>query len=314
MKRITRKAASAASPSILATPLRPLDDIAGKRVPEGLPPVIDAHVHFFPDGLFAVVWDWFEQFGWPVRYRMRSEQMATFLFDRGVRRVVGLHYAHKPGMAGELNRFMADLCRRHKLICGMATVFPGEPDAVSILEQAFADGLKGVKLHSHVQCFEMLSDAMDDIYRTCIANGKPLIMHVGREPKSPAYPCDPYELCRADILEEVVRSYPRLKVCVPHLGADEFEAYAELIVRYDNLWLDTSMMLANYFPATPEPNLQAMRWDRIMYGSDFPNLPYAWDRELNRLWQASLPEALLTHILEHNAIEFYNLEEHSAGV
>jgi predicted TIM-barrel fold metal-dependent hydrolase len=27
--------------------------------------------------------------------------------------------------------------------------------------------------------------------------------------------------------------------------------------------------------------------DRLLYGTDFPNLPYAWDRELSRL--AALP-------------------------
>lgn len=293
----------------LATPLPAIDDIEGSKIPDGFPPVIDAHVHFFPDRLFAQVWDWFQQFGWPVRYRLGSQQLAKFLLARGVSRIVGLHYAHKPGIAWELNRFMAELCQSNDRICGMATVYPGEPDAHVILKQAFKIGLKGVKLHSHVQCFHMLSEAMDEVYQTCIMYAKPLIMHVGREPKSPAYPCDPYELCRSDLLEDVLRSYPQLKVCVPHLGADEFDAYARLIKCYDNLWLDTTMMLADYFPATPAPDLRTMRWDRVMYGSDFPNLPYAWDRELNRLHQLKLPDSLLVKLLGQNAAEFYGIED-----
>jgi len=35
----------------------------------------------------------------------------------------------------------------------MATVFPGEKNAANILADAFKNGLRGVKLHSHVQCF-----------------------------------------------------------------------------------------------------------------------------------------------------------------
>ncbi|MFC1505159.1 amidohydrolase family protein [Thermodesulfobacteriota bacterium] len=293
----------------LAAPLPALDDIEGSKVPDGLPPVVDAHVHFFPDGLFALVWDWFQQFGWPVRYRMGSDQLAAFLLARGISRIVGLHYSHKPGIARELNRFMAELCQRNDRICGLATVYPGEPNAHLVLEEAFHRGLKGVKLHSHVQCFHMLSEAMDEIYQACVSHDSPLIMHVGREPKSPAYPCDPYELCRADLLEEVIRSYPQLNVCVPHLGADEFDTYATLIERYDNLWLDTTMMLADYFPETRPPDLRTMRWDRIMYGSDFPNLPYAWDRELKQLHRSKFPESLLERVLGQNAVEFYGIEE-----
>jgi hypothetical protein len=70
---------------------------------------------------------------------------------------------------------------------------------------------------------------MDEIYKVCSAHRKPLIMHVGREPKSPAYPCDPYELCRADKLERVLIEYPQLSVCVPDLGADDFESYGRMI-------------------------------------------------------------------------------------
>jgi uncharacterized protein len=46
----------------------------------------------------------------------------------------------------------------------------------------------------------------------------------------------------------VLRDHPRLRLCVPHLGADEFGAYERLVTRYDNLWLDTTMAVADYFP------------------------------------------------------------------
>ncbi len=73
-------------------------------------------------------------------------------------------------------------------------------------------------------------------------------MHVGREPKSTAYRCDPYQLCSAERLEPIVIGFPNLKICVPHLGFDEISAYREMIEKYDNLWLDTSMAITDYFP------------------------------------------------------------------
>jgi uncharacterized protein len=199
--------------------------------------------------------------------------------------------------------------RVYPQITGTATVFPGEQDAIAILEEAFGMGLIGVKLHAHVQGFSMDSSGMHDIYQTCVKNGQPLVMHVGREPKSPvfSYPRDPYLLCSAKALEEVIRNYPKLRVCVPHMGADEYTDYRRLIEQYDNLWLDNAMILADYFPGQDVPHLSEMRCDRIMYGTDFPHLPYAWDRELKRLYELDLPDDSLAMILSENATKFFSV-------
>jgi predicted TIM-barrel fold metal-dependent hydrolase len=293
---------------LLQTPLPALDDRENEKIPDALPAVIDAHVHLFPDKLFASVWQWFDKFGWPIRYRMRSPDVIEFLLSKGVSRIVGLHYAHRPGVARELNRYMAELCRSFPQLTAMATVFPGEETASQILAEAFDLGLSGVKLHCHVQCFEMLGAGMHEIYRCCQESDKPLIMHVGREPKSPAYSCDPYALCSADKLEQVIKTYPDLRVCVPHLGADEFDPYRRLLDHYDNLWLDTTMTLADYLPFDNVPDLSKMRTDRLIFGSDFPNLPYAWDRELQRIAGLNLSQERLIKLLAKNAIEFYSIK------
>ncbi len=295
------------SAGLLKAPLPKLDDVEGEKVPSNLPLIVDAHVHIFPDEIFASVWQWFDKYGWPIRYKMKASEVIEFLFSKGVSYIVALHYAHKPGVARMLNAYMAEICSRCPRVIGMATVFPGERDAAGILEEGFKQGLSGVKLHAHVQCFEIESEAMQEVYRVCIHNNKPLIMHVGREPKSPAYPCDPYDICSADRLERVLRTHPDLKVCVPHLGADEFDDYQRMTEAYDNLWLDTTMTLAQYLSDDWSPNLSAFRPDRIMYGSDFPNLPYAWDRELKRLCSMDLQVDSLAMILGKNAAEFYSI-------
>ena len=293
--------------ALLQSPLPALNDREGYHVPDSLPEVIDAHVHLFPDKLFASIWQWFEKHGWPIRYQLSAPEIIEFLLSRGVSRIVGLHYAHRPGVAEELNAFMLKLCRSFAPLTGMATIFPGEKNARRILTDAFDNGLSGVKLHCHVQCFDMLSPAMDAVYETCVQNNKPLIMHVGREPKSPAYPCDPYKLCSAEKLAHVIRTHPSLRVCVPHLGADEFESYSRLIETYDNLWLDTTMALADYLPFDDIPNLADLRADRIIFGSDFPSLPYAWDRELQRIANLNLAQERLSKMLAQNAAEFYSI-------
>jgi catechol 2,3-dioxygenase-like lactoylglutathione lyase family enzyme len=49
-------------------------------------------------------------------------------------------------------------------VTGMATVFPGENNAEHILQTAFDSGLGGLKLHAHVQCFDMNADYMNCLY------------------------------------------------------------------------------------------------------------------------------------------------------
>src|SRR5262249_38087646 len=151
------------------------------------PEVVDAHVHLFPDGVFAALWRWFDAYAWPVRYRFTTPEVISFLLSRGVSRLVALHYAHKPGMARALNAYMAEVCRREPRVTGLATVSPGEPSAGAILRDAFASGLSGVKLHCHVQCFSPDDDAMREVYEACVEADKPLVIHAGREPKSEHY-------------------------------------------------------------------------------------------------------------------------------
>ena len=289
-------------------PVAPLNDAEGERLAADLPPVIDAHVHLFPDALFEAVWSWFEAYAWPVRYRLGAEAILDFLHARGLAHLVALQYAHRPGIAGELNRFMAGLCRDRARVTGLATVFPGEQGAAALLAEAFDMGLAGVKLHAHVQCFTLDGAPLAEVCRACAEAGKPLLIHAGREPWSPYYPCDPYAICRADHVGRLLDAYPHLDICVPHLGADEFDAYRRLLDRHDNLWLDTTMALAGFFPFEGVPALTDLRADRLLFGTDFPNLPYAWDREIRCIAAMDLPRERLEALCYRNAAALFGIE------
>ena len=293
-----------------------LNDVEGPALPAALPEVIDSHVHLFPPALFEAIWRWFGTHGWPVRYRLHAEGVIRFLLSRGVSQLIALQYAHRPGMARSMNRWMTELVKDQPRVVGMATVFPGEQGAGTILDEAFGAGLQGLKLHCHVQGLAVDDPSMDEIYEVCSRWDRPLVIHAGREPKSSAYPVDPYVICSADRVARVLQAYPDLRICVPHLGADEFGTYRRLLARFEHVVLDTTMMMADYFPG-----LSAAAWelidahpDRVCYGSDFPNLPYAWDREIRRLVARRLPEQQLGAILGQNARRFYRLSERVAPV
>ncbi len=94
---------------------------------------------------------------------------------------------------------------------------------------------------------------------------------------------------------------------LPFVNDLEGDRVPDSLPYYDNLWLDTTMTLAQYLPMDYFPKLAEMRMDRIIFGTDFPNLPYAWDREIKQLVQQNLPQNALAKILGQNALEFYNI-------
>jgi predicted TIM-barrel fold metal-dependent hydrolase len=160
-------------------------------------------------------------------------------------------------------------------------------------------------MHCHVQCFAPDAPELHEVYAACARAGRPLVMHAGREPASPQYKCDVHALCSAERVERVLKEHPTLKLCVPHLGADEFDAYERLLERHDNLWLDTTMVLAGYFPIPLPRRLLEVRPERILYGTDFPNLPYAWDREVKQLLALTLGDEVEAGILGQNALQLF---------
>ena len=289
----------------MASPWKALNDAEGESVPDGLR-VVDAHVHLFPDRVFQALWRWFDVNAWPVRYPLTSELLIEFLQERGVWRMLGLTYAHKPGMARSLNEYVAELADRYESVIGVGTVMPGEPESRQILREAFGLGLAGVKIHCHVQCVSPDAPEMDVVYEEAARAGKPVIIHAGREPACAGYACDPRSLCSVGAIERVLARHPDTTVIVPHMGADEVAQYVSLLSRFSRLYLDTTMMVAGYFDVEVDARSIETHSDRILYGTDFPNLPFAWDRELRWL-AANLSEPALKAVASENAVRLFGL-------
>ena len=67
------------------------NDEEGSKLPDGLPPVIDAHVHIFPGSIFSAIRKWFDENAWHIRYQMTSSGIFEFLLSRGIEHIIGDH-------------------------------------------------------------------------------------------------------------------------------------------------------------------------------------------------------------------------------
>lgn len=264
---------------------------------------IDSHVHIFPERVFQAIWRWFDRNHWSVKYQYTAEQVDAFLAERGVDAYIGLHYSHTEGMASQLNDFALKFSEDHPRCLPCATILPGEPGAEAILQGALEAGAVAIKIHSHVQKVAPNDPNMDLVYELATAYQAVLIIHCGNEPAHDAYGCNIQELCRFENFRQAIERYPDCKIVVPHLGMSDAEKYFDLLADFENLYLDTAMAIGEYFPVEPMLEHIAAHSDRVLFGTDFPNLPYAWDKELNILKDLDVTESQRAALLGGNAVK-----------
>jgi len=91
----------------------------------------------------------------------------------------------------------------------------------------------------------------------------------------------------------------------PGMGMPEFAAFLDLAERYPRVHLDTTMAFTSWaeervpFRPALRPRLAALQ-DRVVLGSDFPNIPYAYAEQLAGLVRLDLGDAWLRSVLHDN--------------
>ena len=87
---------------------------------------------------------------------------------------------------------------------------------------------------------------------------------------------------------EVLAAHPRLTAVIAHCGAPDYAEHVALAERYPNVHLDTTMVGTPYLErlAPVPPDIIArlgQLQDRVVLGSDFPNIPYLYSEQLEAL-------------------------------
>jgi len=243
----------------------------------GLPGLIDIHAHFMPPNVLAKVWAFFEDgrgpagLPWPIHYRRPEPERVALLRAFGVRRFGALLYPHKPGMATWLNSWAAGFAARTPDALHTATFF-AEPGAGDYVAEAIGAGARLVKAHLQVGGYDPRDDLLDPVWGLLAEARVPVVVHCGSGPTPGRY-------TGPGPMAEVLARHPRLTAIIAHLGAPEYAEFLDLAGRYAGVHLDTTMAFTDFlnhlapFPAALLPQLAAAA-DRILLGSDFPNIPY----------------------------------------
>jgi uncharacterized protein len=268
----------------------------------GLPGLIDMHTHFMPDNVLAKVWAFFENgrggAPWPIAYRLPEPQRLALLRAFGLRRFTALLYPHKPGMAAWLNSWAAQFAARAPDALHTATFFP-EPEAAGYVARAIDDGARIFKAHVQVGAYDPRDDLLTPVWGQLAEAGLPVVVHCGSGPAPGRY-------TGPGPFGEVLARHPRLTAIIAHLGAPEYGEFLGLADRHPGIYLDTTIAFTPLFNASmPFPPGLLPRLgghgDRILLGSDYPNIPHRYLDQLQGLERTGLGRAWLRAVCYDNA-------------
>lgn len=269
----------------------------------GLPGLIDIHTHFMPKPVMDAVWRYFDDadkhYGtaWPVHYRIPEADRLALLREFGVRRFTSLLYPHKPGMAEGLNRWAQEFAAATPDCVHTATFYP-EPSAVGYVADALAAGAGVFKVHVQVGAFDPRDPQLVDVWGMLADAAVPVVVHCGSGPIPGAH-------TGPGPFGEVLAQHPGLTAVIAHCGMPEFDQHLDLVERYPNVHVDTTMVGTRFserFAAVPPAvvaRLGRLR-ERVVLGTDFPNIPYGYLEQLEALERFGLGEDWLRAVCWDN--------------
>ena len=190
----------------------------------------------------------------------------------------------------------------------LGTVHADDDDPGAIVEEAFGSlGLAGLKLHIQVQRFYPDDPRLDPVYERLVAFERVLVIHVGTGPHTNAF-------TGLGRFAAVLARFPGLRAVICHMGAFEMRLALALLERFPHLHLDTTMAMTpvttpytGIDPAVVLNDDLLRHRDRIVFGSDFPNLPYPYEEERRGLWARDLPLDVYQRIFRENARRLFRL-------
>jgi predicted TIM-barrel fold metal-dependent hydrolase len=275
---------------------------------------IDAHCHFFPPKIFEAIWNFFELKdvngnlrGWPINYKESIEGLISILKQKNVKYFTTLNYSHKPGVAEFINNWTFKFSNRYKDAIPFGCVCPDDKNVFQYVKKLFDEyQFLGIKIQPLVQNFYLDDSRLERVFKMMIDQDKLLIAHIGTAPYRNKY-------VGFDVFKRFIEKFPDIKVIVAHMGAFEYKKFLNILDKYEHIYLDTTMI---YIPnnifrerITKRPSAEDLLYyqDKIIFGTDFPNIPYEYENSTRGLLDMDLTRQFYEKIFFKNAKKIFNL-------
>jgi hypothetical protein len=193
-----------------------------------------------------------------------------------------LAYAHRAGMAADLNEWTLGFAARTPECLASATFYP-EPGVAGYVRGALEAGARVFKVHLQVGGFAPDDPLLEPVWGMLAEAGVPVVVHAGHAPVGTAH-------TGVGPFGAVLARHRRLAAIIAHLGAPDYLEFLRLAASYERVMLDTTMVFTDFFDELapfPDSALPLLRdlglGGKVLLGSDFPNIPYPYARQLTGL-------------------------------
>lgn len=234
--------------------------------------VIDFHAHIYPDDVAEKLVPKMEEI-----YGVKRKHNATFTsllssVDKGcIDKVVVLPIANKPEHA-RLNSWYAQLREKSEKIIPFGSVHP-ENDPKE-LDSFPSLGLKGIKFQPNAQLFYPYEERMFKFYQKAQELDLIVVFHAGDEEGGVKG-----EYSQPESFVKALKSFPKLKIVLPHLGGFRTWDKLDLVLGYENVYYDTA-----HLPRVIDDELfleliNKIGIEKVVFGTDFPWSDHQEDKE-----------------------------------
>ncbi|WP_265534687.1 amidohydrolase family protein [Pseudomonas saponiphila] len=186
---------------------------------------------------------------------------------------------------------------------GVATVDLSRPmAAVAELDRAVKElGCKALRIVPWLWKLPPNHRLYYPLYVKCIELGIPFCTQVGH-----TGPLMPSETGRpVPYLDEVALDFPELVIVGGHIGHPWTDEMIGLAWKHDNIHIDTSAYLPTYYPAQLLHFMRTYGQDKVLFGSNFPQL--SLKKCLEQVQALELPPAIADKFLQGNARRVFGL-------
>ena len=171
------------------------------------------------------------------------------------------------------------------------------------MPQLIADGVEVFKVHVQVGDFSPNDPLLEPVWAALAEAGTPIVLHAGSGPA-------PGRFTGPSAVADVLSRHPSLALVIAHLGMPEITEFLDLAERHEHVRLDTTMAFVDFWdPVVPDgvPARLARLQNKVLFGTDFPNIPYEYAHQIEALERLDLGDDWMRSVLWHNGAQLFGV-------
>jgi hypothetical protein len=182
-------------------------------------------------------------------------------------------------------------------------MFP-EPTVATYVDAAIRSGVRVFKVHVQVGNFDPRDPLLDAAWGLLADAGTPVVVHAGSGPA-------PGRFTGPGPIGEVLERHPSLTMIAAHMGMPEHRQFLGFAERYDNVRVDTTMCFTDFTESgflveRLRPRLADLQ-AKVLFGTDFPNIPYAYAHQIEALARIDLGDDWMRSVMWGNGAALFGI-------